>query len=147
MRPTLVVIDMQTTFRASFKPSVVVGVTTEIIKAKEKLLPIVVVEYKNCHPTHKALLDLLKNYPHKARITKSGDDGSSEVIRTLRRRGFNQDYIRVCGVNTDACVWATAEGLLKKLRYAQIEVVKSACATEFDFNWRRYFKHRRMILI
>lgn len=147
MRPTLVVVDMQNEFAASCKLEVVTGVAAEITKAQQQHLPIVLVEYEGCGPTHKCLLQLLKGYPYKARVHKKDDDGSTEIIRTLRRRGFNEECLRVCGVNVDACVWATVEGLLCKLKYSRVEVVKAACATEYKFDWRQYFKHHRMTLV
>ena len=151
MPATLVVVDMQTEFDAANWPEVVVGVTREILEAKRKNWPILILEYRpveNIGYTHFALTKLLKGYSLKARIGKDDDDGSLEVIRAVRRRGFYNKKFRVCGVNTDCCVAATVMGLINRTE-SVVEVVKDACESEHqpEFDWRHFFKHPRIKLV
>jgi len=149
MSATLVVVDMQGCFDAANNPNVVIGVTQEIMLAKQQNSPIVLLEYEGCGKSHEGFSNLLRNYPWKTRVKKTDDDGSAEVIKALRRRGFSNDKLRLCGVNTDACVYATAEGLLKKLSDSQIEVVKNACGCQVvgDVDWRKYLRHPNLKLV
>lgn len=150
MQPTLVVVDMQPCFEASLDVDVIVGVTCEIVKARQRGAPIILVEYRGFDiqdRTHDAFYDLLRNYKRRAIIGKSDDDGSREILQTLKRRQFNSRHLRICGVNSDACVWSTVEGLLEKLDNARIDVVKRACGSEDPFDWRRFLRHRNLRLV
>ena len=148
MQPTLVVVDMQPEFEAAFHPNVVIGVTQEIINAKNVGAPIILVEYRDGGQTFDGFFKLLKNYKNKALVRKNRDDGSREVIQAIKRRKFNPYHLRVCGVNSDACVWSTVEGLLGKLNRSRIEVVKQACFTEDrTFDWRQFLRHKNLRLV
>ena len=148
MSTTLVVVDMQPDFDAACSFDVIVGVTEQILYAKQHKWPIILLEYKGCGLTHDALAALLKGYSHKARIGKIDDDGSREVVRCLQRRNFPRHRLRICGVNTDCCVYQTVEGLLNRLDNSIVELAKNACATEWgEVDWRRYLKHPRLSLV
>jgi nicotinamidase-related amidase len=152
MPSTLVVVDMQPSFTAANTPSVIVGVTREILEAKRRKSGIIFLEYKPTDEmgrTHAGLSSLIRGYPHKARVTKADDDGSREVVKAIRRRGFPNRTLRVCGVNTDCCVWETTMGLLDRLERIQIQVVKDACESEWnrDYDWRCFTKHPRITLV
>jgi len=142
----LVVVDMQEFFEAACHPDVIIGVTQEIVLAKQKKFPIILLEYEGCGKSHDGFSSLLRNYPWKARVKKGDDDGSQEIVRAIRRRGFNDRKLRLCGVNADCCVFATVEGLLKRLD-TKIEVVKQACGWEYDFDWRQYLRHPNLKLV
>lgn len=147
MPATLVVIDMQAAFDAACNPNVVIAVTEEIVAAKHKGAPIILVEYANCGPSHNGFYRLLRNYDKKSRIGKRDDDGSVEIIRAIRRRGFNDRWLRVCGVNADCCVAATVSGLLERLPGSHVDLVKSACGTFRKFDWRSYIRHENLTLV
>ena len=147
MQPTLVIVDMQFEFEAASNPDVVVGVTCEILKSRAFGSPIVLLEYVGFGRSHNSFLGLLKNYGRKTVVKKSTDDGSEEVIRAIKRRRFNPFHIRVCGVNSDACVQATVEGLLEKLYSTKVEVVKQACGTSGPFSWRQFPRHPNLQLV
>lgn len=149
MQPTLVIIDMQDAFDAACDPDVIIGVTLEILRAKERRTGILIVEYADCGDTHHGFFDLLKGYPYRARCRKREDDGSIEVIRALRRREFNMSHLRVCGVNGDACVVETVSGLLDRLPRTRIDVVKKAVGwSEAIPEWRTYWpKHPQVHLV
>ncbi len=149
MKPaTLIVVDMQPIFEASRYPDVVVGVTKQIMIAMKNNWSIIFLEYKGSGQTHSGLLNLTKGYDRKARIRKTHDDGSEDIVRTLkRRRDFPVENLVVCGVNTDACVWDTVHGLLNKLP-ANVRLVKEACGTSSgSFDWRIMMRHSRLRVI
>ena len=147
MSATLVVVDMQEYFDAACDPDVIIGVTKEILTARQKKSPIILLEYEGCGRSHEGFASLLRNYPFRARIRKGDDDGSLEIVRALRRRGFSHRRLRLCGVNADCCVCATAIGLLERLDRAKIEVVKDACGWEGSFDWRYYVRHPNLKLV
>ena len=152
MPTTLIVVDMQPSFEAANEPNIIVGVTREILEAKRRNWGIVFLEYKPTEEmgrTHEGFSSLIKGYRHKARVTKDDDDGSLEVVKALRRRGFGQRTLRICGVNADGCVFYTVNGLLSRLDQVRIQVVKDACGSEWekDFDWRTFTKHPRITLV
>ena len=149
---TLIVVDMQPSFEAANEPNTIVGVTREILEAKRRKWGIVFLEYKPTDEmgrTHEGFSSLIKGYRHKARVTKDDDDGSLEVVKALRRRGFAQHTLRICGVNTECCVTETVSGLLVRLERVQIEVVKDACDSEWskNYDWRSFLKHPRITIV
>lgn len=151
MRPTLIVVDMQATFTSAKNINTVIAVAAEITKARESNCPIIFLEYEGCGQIHRGFLELLRNYPYKAVVRKCTDDGSEEVVRTIKRRKFEDRHLRICGVNTDACVWATCRGLLKKTN-CTLEVVRNACNTDLGpscrkYDWRRFFRHPQLRLV
>ena len=148
MPATLVIVDMQPSFTASTDPNTIIAITHEIIAAKQQKDAILIVEYQGSGRTHSGFDNILRGYPHKARIKKNDDDGSTEIIRALNRRNFPQKTLRVCGVNTDCCVLETIVGLLRKLQKTKVEVVKQGCNTAFSgFDWRCYYKHPNLRLV
>lgn len=147
--PTLVVVDMQSTFKAALNIDVIVGVSREIVETKARNGAIIIVEYAGCDSTHQGILNLLAGYRDKARVIKRDDDGSAEILSVLRRRGFYGGHLRVCGVNTDCCVAATVDGLLSRDLGMRVDVVKSACewAGKKRFDWRQYKRHPNLALV
>ncbi len=148
MPSTLVIVDMQEPFKAAMEMSVIVGVAAEIAVQRQHGGDIVFLEYKYMGETHRELTDLVKGYANKARVTKVDDDGSKELLKVVRRRGFWDQNFRVCGVNTDCCVWSTVEGILQRTS-AEVEVVKNACGTSLQkrLDWRTYLKHPKLNLV
>lgn len=148
---TLVVIDMQPNFKSACDIDTVIAVSNEIVSAKKNNFPVLFVEYKHkdCKKIHKGLIDLVGDYDKKFVVKKQRDDGSLEVIKAINMKNFPIKNLRVCGVNSDCCVWATVKGLLKSLDETQIEIVKKACNTDIDrnFSWRKYFRHKNLRLV
>ena len=147
--PTLIVIDMQASFPAACDPNTIIAVTHEIVVAQQQGRPIVLVEYKNCGPSHSGFYKLLQGYAHKSHIHKPADDGSKEILRAIRRRKFDEKQLRVCGVNSDCCVRVTVEGLLTRAPSSKITVIKSACGTEYNSgSWDQYYcNHPNLALV
>ena len=127
MPTTLVVIDMQATFISSTNPTASVNVAKEIEKAKRRKAGIVFVEFFDCEPTHEIYKKMVKGYKNVSIITKKRNDGSREIMRAIRRRGFNPNRLRVCGVNSCYCVYSTVHSLLHRPSI-KIEVATEACS-------------------
>lgn len=140
---------MQTHFEAASDPNVVASVAKEIIYTRIHCGSIIYLEFLGCGSTFQSLFDLTKGYKHRARVIKDSDDGSDEVIKCLKRRNFFQNNLRICGVNTDCCVYSTVEGLLEKLPYSKIQIIKNACNSygEDKIDWRGYIKHKNLRLV
>lgn len=149
MPKTLVVVDMQPYFKTALEPNTIIAVTHEIVTAIHQGSGIILLEYEDCGRSLAGFDRVLYNYPWKARISKVEDDGSSEVIQAIRRRQFPSDTLRICGVNTDCCVWGTVRGLLSKLPRCRVELVKAACNTlkRKQIDWRRYPRHPNLQLV
>ena len=146
---TLVVVDMQPSFKAACNLDVIVNVAKEITIARENNQPILFVEYEGCGSTHESLTNLVKGYKQKSTIMKYYDDGSKEILQAIDRRKFNYDRLRVCGVNIDCCIWSTVVGLIDCTWDMIVEIVKQACnwSEDYKFDWRKYFKHPNVKLV
>jgi nicotinamidase-related amidase len=75
--------------------------------------------------TH-SLKKLVKGYDKTFTIKKQKDDGSKSIIRVLKKRNISIDSLRVCGINTEWCVLATANGLLNHSKM-HLEIIASGC--------------------
>lgn len=127
---TLVVIDMQDQFFASRSQLVRDNCKKEIIDAKNKGNNIIFVEYQQCGRTINPLLKLAKGYKKSLVILKRRPDGSHEVSEAITHHNLPR-RVRVCGVNTDACVQRTVLGLSLNYFIDEIEVVKDACNSDY----------------
>lgn len=154
MAYTLVVIDMQEIFKSATHINPLVGVTREVMIAKTKKYPILYVEFDEAR-TLSQLTNLVKKYSKYAKVMKRFCDGSSDIIRALRRKNFPNNKLRICGVNSDACVLDTVKGLLKKLPDSKIEVVTNACASskankisgDDSYEWDDFVTHPNLLLV
>ncbi len=137
----LLVIDMQPRFLASNHKWLPESVADEIRAAKAAKWGIMFLEYTR-HPgrsgvglrdrTHGRLTKLAARYQHAITVHKEGDDGSREVLRAADGWGGAGHVthiaggIRVVGVNAEACIANTVNGLSAKEDH-EITVVASAC--------------------
>ena len=110
---TLVVIDMQEEFSAARNKRIQQAVIQEIQRSRAKRWPIVIVEFEESGGTLPIIRRACKGYPRAVTVTKDYDDGSSEVLEALGDITKCRK-VRVCGVNTEACVWATVKGLQRQ---------------------------------
>jgi nicotinamidase-related amidase len=125
---TLIVVDMQETFRASTRDRVRKNCLREIEKAVKDDAHIIFLEYQHSGAT---LPELTKNLHTKCYFkTKSEDDGSSEVEGLVHLKKLPKHF-KVCGVNTDCCVRSTVQGLTARFPMATIDVIGDAC----DSDW------------
>ncbi len=128
---TLAVIDMQRNFDSSLEPRLNVNVAREISNAIANQASILFVEYSHEGHTHFALRQLVKTYRQFFTIDKHQDDGSEEIVKAISKYSLHRNRIRVCGVNTGACVLHTLYGLNTRSR-ASIEVVEDACWDNYE---------------
>jgi Isochorismatase family len=128
---TLLCIDLQSKFGVHHHSRVVNSAEREIRQAITDDSPIVMVEYKNCGPTVDQLLDLTMQHSKVHRIEKIGDDGSEEVMTTIKEHKLPHDYLKVCGVNTDICVYCTIYSIHKHWPHTHIEIVADACNSQW----------------
>jgi nicotinamidase-related amidase len=131
---TLVVVDMQPNFNAAMGKRVRANVLREIKQAIEDHAGIIFLEYWASGHTHDELLKAVEsiNYKHYNVLTKHTDDGSKEVWMQINEPGYSKSHIKVCGVNTDCCVYSTVCGLTGRLPRTMIEVIEDACASDWN---------------
>ncbi len=136
----LVIVDMQPDFEASFV------VLEQVLKAVDDAVslnvPVVVLEYKGTEfGTYGSIRQRLKGHQHFF-ATKADDDGSSECLRVVERKGLKPPKTLLCGVNGSCCVRATWMGLLPKRKrgLAEVSVLAgaTACAAR-PHTWQGYF--------
>jgi len=149
----LIVIDMQNQFDAANYPDVVYEVGEEIREAMERKAKIFLIEYRGYGSTHEFYLKKLNRYKYLHIIKKRKNDGSHCLCNYLKNRNITiSEEIRVCGVNTLACVKETVHGLSNKFPNKKIHVVLNACGDniinkkfwESEFS---YLKKENMVLL
>ena len=122
----LVVIDIQPDFDTAAK---VIQPCQAAIRAAEKNNEVItIVEYRNHGWTFPELTNLLYGYERHFPVLKSQDGGGFEVYNSfLRKKLPHPRVIKVCGVNTNACVLETVRGLSKLFYKSSIRVLSRAC--------------------
>jgi nicotinamidase-related amidase len=125
----LVVVDMQPGYPAALDALTQWFVKQEILRHREQNLPILLVEF-DAHEmgeTFDCIKSLIEGYDRGRIISKRGDDGSAEILKACRQFGFSPDSFRICGVNSDACVLETVQGLVVKHPTCLITIPQDAC--------------------
>jgi len=141
--PLLLVVDMQPNFETSNREWLLENVEREIRAARAAGWGIMFLEYARrvngcgvpvAHRTHARLIRLVEDYPHAITVHKNSDDGSVDAMCAAEDDWWDDDCaphldggIRVVGVNTDACVAATVNGLSERNSELEITVVGDAC--------------------
>lgn len=150
MKTTLCIVDMQTTFAGT--PKALEGTLNQIRLAKRRKSGIVVLELVNCGETVPEIHTALNNYdPRKVNfISKIGGDGSKEFIQAAEAKDMWLKRIRVCGVNTCACVMNTISGLQHQLPKSRLEVaweaVNCGCKPGWCFNYQQRFRDMGVVV-
>jgi nicotinamidase-related amidase len=121
----LAVIDMQVLFWASQKAQVLNAVKGQLRHAMRNGWAIMFVEWYGHGLTDVRLTNVVGNYERQARVTKEQDSGALELLAECDARGWPTDFYRLVGVNTHACVYATACQL--KDNRAFVEVYGPGC--------------------
>jgi nicotinamidase-related amidase len=136
---TLVIVDMQPGFSAANDERTINGVLDEIRSAIALGAPVVLIESDRAKygKTHNVLLDALASYNPdlwtvETKFWRYGDDysphsGALQVDEACEVFGFTTRRFRVCGVNTDICVFFTAMQLGKRFPATSLEIVMRAC--------------------
>jgi len=132
---TLIVVDMQPKFKAANGERVRKGCMREIMKAITSKAPIIFLEYDSDYipggygPTLKELTKpVVDNYYIEY---KTRDDGSYNVQKLVKKHKLPETF-RVCGINTDCCVYETVRGLSLIFDNPNIDVVEDACASDWN---------------
>ena len=107
--PALCIVDMQPSFTAYLNASSAVVKQVELFKKYNR--PIIVVEFAGSGTTVSAVANLLKDYKKTVTVFKHSCDGSTQTSEMLKKDYKKIKRVVVCGVNTCACVSATAIGL------------------------------------
>jgi len=131
MKTVLCVIDVQPRFNAA--ELIISDVVYQIQLAITRKSPILIVEYGLDHCSHNEIYKALNYYsPHLWDIVKkTSDNGSYEVITKMKSKGFLFNRVRICGVNTCACVRSTALGLKQSGLFNRVEVAENAVNCAF----------------
>lgn len=129
---TLVVVDMQSTFRAALRDRVRKNCLREIKQAVLDNVGIIFLEYYGQDPTLPELIEPTSSYKKALIETKRGDDGSEEAAKQMRSNKFDTKTIKVVGVNTDCCVASTVRGLTGEFPNATIDVIADACDSDWN---------------
>jgi delta-aminolevulinic acid dehydratase/porphobilinogen synthase len=130
MPSVLLIIDMQSYFHAANNDRVQKNCLREIKSAVKSKTPIVFVEYDNCGRSLPSLIRAAKG-GIKYHLVKEDDDGSPEIYDFLKKHRWTKRLIKTVGVNADACVQDTVEGLTSVLPNTKIHVVADACHTDY----------------
>jgi hypothetical protein len=156
----LVIVDMQPAYEASNRCMQSVLELTK--KSMDHGLTIVVLELSPGYnkPTHTEITDLLKGYEKVLTVTKTSDNGAEEIRAALQStevgRKAKLDKFRLCGVNANCCVRATALGLANN--YADCEIIvhfEACCGTSLqmqssfrssDWYWHSQHQYRNLYL-
>lgn len=124
----LIVVDMQTIFKASNRPEVRAECGNLVKQAVIDGMIIVFLEYIDNGRTKIPLRRIVRGYDKAYFVEKEDNDGSNELAELFWGMDIPNNF-KVCGVNTDMCVFETVQGMASWDRKPKIEVVCKACAT------------------
>lgn len=136
MSYSLVIIDMQPEFKAAKGKRVYNAVMCEIKQAIKKRAAIVFVEFGNYNEvphtrTRKGLRLATSKYDRVFTTVKLQNDGGDKIMNMIVKNNLSRK-IRVCGVNTDACVVSSVRGMVRASeKKVKINVIADGCATAF----------------
>lgn len=147
-RSVLVLIDMQTGFPTAKDAATIEACKTLMEEFKRQQLSILFLRYgleiisASAKYGHGRILPALsktvKGYPFVKTLTKQIDSGASQVEKYLVCKDFR---LFLGGVNTSACVFATAKGL--KLRgFNEVFVVPAACNDDMSWGYSEKGFHK-----
>ena len=127
----LCIIDMQPYFTAAKDTALVNRIIDEMRIFKKQKRYIFIVEYDECGRTDVRILNELDGYTKYRIIKKTNDDGSTEILECLKLvSSSGLDSMKICGVNTWACVFDTVIGLAEKRPDMSIVVLDNLCSDE-----------------
>lgn len=139
---TLVVVDMQEGSKAANHRPTLETVKKLLGIACTNNWGIVFLEIKNAFesygPTHACLLEPVKSYKLIHRFEKPEKDGSEFVLQACNQSHLGTKRFILCGVNLDACVVWTANGISRLFPESAIEIVHQACHSENPCMWQTW---------
>jgi Isochorismatase family len=130
---TLVIIDMQDRFAVRGNMPVSMACMREIKQAIKDEAYILAVEFHDRGPTIPYLSGAWKDYSRAITIEKRNNDGSEEIKAIMDSRQL-PNKLKITGVNTGYCVYATVIGLSNKMPDITQEVIADACTnTRYEY--------------
>lgn len=124
----LVVIDVQPwLFSAARNKKVLDVICHELQDAMKNDRYIVFLRLFFCGKTHEQLQKIVAGYDKVIHTFKwASNDGSMTVLNALENNNISPKSFRVCGINTDICVFATVHGLREKISNF-IRIISDGC--------------------
>lgn len=120
----LCIIDMQPHFITSLNGPTLHAVLRLTKEAMSDGAFIVVAQYMNCGRTNNNIRKMLRKYPFKAYCCAFKNNKADAICTKLRTHGVRTHKLKICGVNTEACVAATVINLHKRHK---MEIIAAAC--------------------
>ncbi len=131
MTEALIIIDMQKGFWSAKRCKRTINAcVNQIHRARRLSMPIYIVEFRGYQDTIQPLLDAVEGYDKFSFVFKEYNDGSQELANMFAQDSFKPSKMYICGVNIEACVLNTVEGLMDIFPCAEYHVIKPACNTE-----------------
>lgn len=124
---------MQYDFKAALSIPTLNNVLREIEKAKQDGQFIYVLEYLYFGKTLDEIQEALKGYHNTHTQIKGGCSGSDHIKKTLQISNHTPKILKLCGVNTDQCVAATANDFAKDNPSITVQVILDACNTDSGY--------------
>ena len=130
MKTTLCIIDIQPRF-ATATVDVIEEAVRQIHLAKRRQDGIVILEYGDSDESpeyersYPAIYDAIGRYDKVAIKDKYDDSGADELLCAVSSHSFSTERLRVVGVNTCACVWATLDDVMWHGIFGRIELIKN----------------------
>jgi len=142
---TLCVVDMQPYFYASQEEWLMENVLREIRQAKNRNIGIIVIEYEGCGVTDSRILRECMLHSKFVRLVKRESDAAPLILDAVTNHNFSADKFIIAGVETDACITDTINGLSMLSPSSQIVVVADAVNMLGRTHTKRGFKgfHRK----
>jgi len=131
---TLLCIDLQPTFNVCHNSRIVNNAEREVRQAIRDKAHILFLEYHNCGDTVDQLTKITDRYSKVHYLEKNHDNGVLEIMKAIRDYDLPIQHIKVCGVNTDVCVYFTVHGLNARLPHSNIEIIADACDSQFGID-------------
>jgi nicotinamidase-related amidase len=144
----LVIIDMQPRFYTSAKLSTQQAIIKQIKEAKKNDTPVVLLEYAYEGDTLSNIRRSLGKHPYYT-LKKHRDSGASVLVpllEKLRKRG--KFILKLCGVNTGACVYRTVKDLTEVSLVKEIQIIWKGCNDPWDSKPHIFerFKNCRVVI-
>ena len=123
----LTIIDMQPRFYAATNKETINAVKNLIINAKKDGAYVIFAQYMKQGKSNHELIKLVNTYYDKSFVVARKNDKSDAIITKIYNNGIRSNDMKICGVNTDACVYSSVIGLSNKLPNWNIHLIKNAC--------------------
>ncbi len=132
-RKILVIIDMEPCFPAALDIELQKRIIFALQEAMEQKSLIILIEYKNWDHTLPAIADIVKDYPGKITLHKQAQSGCPEIesLLDLLAKQTPNIELYLCGVDTAACVQATALELCDSMQLDKhhVFVLSNCCGS------------------